>query len=102
MQLRRHSNQLRKFFAIVQIKKKTSFFGYAILRCCKRGNKNLRKLTEHSELNNFTNMVAKIDIDALKISEQMMLKIGEKLRTASLNSKVTGSHKKFFFLTKIR
>ena len=43
-------------------------------------------------------MVVIIDIDALKIGEQvknkMRLKIGKKLRTASLNSKFTGSNKK--------
>ena len=41
-------------------------------------------------------MAAKIDIDALKIftkSEQMRLNIGKKLKTASLNSKFTGSKK---------
>ena len=41
-------------------------------------------------------MVAKIDIDALKLKknqEQMILKIGKKLKTASLNSRVTGSKK---------
>ena len=45
-------------------------------------------------------MVAKIDIDALKIYEQMTLKITKKLRTASLNSKfteLTGSYKKAHF-----
>ena len=40
-------------------------------------------------------MVAKIDIDALKIflkiEEQTRLKIGKELKTASLNSTVTGS-----------
>ena len=43
-------------------------------------------------------MVVKIDIDALKIfflnQEQMKLKIGKKLKTASLNFRVTGSKKK--------
>ena len=41
-------------------------------------------------------MVAKIDIDALKFKknqEQMMPKIGKKLKTASLNSRVAGSKK---------
>ena len=32
--------------------------------------KRLLKLTKHSELNNFTNMVAKIDIDALKFKSK--------------------------------
>ena len=39
-------------------------------------------------------MAAKIDIDALKIftkSKQMRLNIGKKLKTASLNSRFTGS-----------
>ena len=41
-------------------------------------------------------MVAKIDIDALKVKknqEQMRLKIGKKLKTASLNSRFTSSKK---------
>ena len=39
-------------------------------------------------------MPAKIDIDALKFlqsQEQMRLNIGKKLKTASLNSRFTGS-----------
>ena len=43
-------------------------------------------------------MVAKIDVDAVKLYEQnwkqMMLKIGKKLKTTSHNSKFTGSFKK--------
>ena len=39
-------------------------------------------------------MVAMIDMDALKIFEQIRLKIDKRLRTASLNSKFTGSYKK--------
>ena len=42
-------------------------------------------------------MPVEIDIDALKIftkSEQMRLNIGKKLKTASLNSRFTGSKKK--------
>ena len=41
-------------------------------------------------------MAAKFDIDApklLKNQEQMWLKIGKKLKTASLNSRYTGSRK---------
>ena len=41
-------------------------------------------------------MVAKIDNDTLNFflnQEQMMLKIGKKLNTADLNSRVTGSKK---------
>ena len=41
-------------------------------------------------------MPAEIDIDALKIlqnQEQMRLNIGKKLKTASLNSRFTGSKK---------
>ena len=36
-------------------------------------------------------MVAMIDIDALKILEQMRLKIDKKISTASLNPKFKGS-----------
>ena len=42
-------------------------------------------------------MPAKIDIDALKFlqnQEQMIMNIGKKLKTASLNSRFTGSEKK--------
>ena len=42
----------------------------------KAGKKSLLKLTEHSELNSFTNMAAEIDIDALKIQEQIKTKCG--------------------------
>ena len=55
------------------------------------------KQTEQSELNSVSNMTAKIDIDALKIlqnQEQMRLNIVKKLKTASLNSRFTGSKKK--------
>ena len=37
-------------------------------------------------------MITKIDVDVLKILEQMILKMGKKLRTANLNSKFTGSY----------
>ena len=57
----------------------------------KAGKKGLLKLTEHSKLNSFTTLVAEIDVDALKILEQMRLKIWKRLGTASLNSKFTGS-----------
>ena len=56
-------------------------------------------MTEHSELISFTNIVARINIDALKIL--MRLKIGKKLRTASLNTKFTGSYKKKSVLRQI-
>ena len=45
-------------------------------------------------------MPVEIDIDALKIftkSEQMRLNIGKKLKTASLNSRFTGSKKEVYF-----
>ena len=56
---------LRKILTIVQIEKKTLLFAFAILRCCNKNSKKKRnlKLKEHSELNNFANMVAEIDID---------------------------------------
>ena len=41
-------------------------------------------------------MVAKIEINALNLKkdqEQMILKIGKKIKTASLNSRVTGFKK---------
>ena len=56
--------------------------------------KRLLKISKHWEINSFANMVAKIDIDAFKISEQMRLKISKKLRTAGLNSNFNGSYKK--------
>ena len=40
-------------------------------------------------------MVFKMDIDHLKIQEQMRLKIGLKLITANLNSKSTDRKKKY-------
>ena len=45
-------------------------------------------------------MPAKIDIDVLKIlqnQEQMRLNIGKKLKTASFNSRFTGSKKEEYF-----
>ena len=52
----------------------------------------------HWELNSFTNMVAKTDVDApqnLRTNKkQMKLKIGKKVRTASLNLKFPRSYKK--------
>ena len=58
----------------------------------KVGKKPSLKQTEQLEFNSVTNMVAKIDINALKINkkknqEQMSLKRGKKLKTTSLNSK---------------
>ena len=47
-------------------------------------------------------MAAEIDIDALKISKKsrkMRLKIGKKLKTASLSSRFTGSEKEECTLT---
>ena len=38
-------------------------------------------------------MITKIDVDILKVKEQMIIKMGKKLRTASLDSKFTGSDK---------
>ena len=49
-------------------------------------------------------MPAKIDIDALQIlqnQEQVRLKIGKKLNTASLNSRFTGSKKEECTLTRL-
>ena len=40
--------------------------------------KRLLKLTKHSELRSFANMVAKSDIDVLKIKEQINFKLGWK------------------------
>ena len=61
-----------------------------------RRKKNLYSGEENRKLNAVANKVAKIDIDALKIrknQEQMILKISKKLKTGSLNSRVTGSKK---------
>ena len=55
--LLRTRKAIEKTLADVQIK--DHFFAYAVLRSCK---KCLLKLTENSDLNIFTNMVAKINI----------------------------------------
>ena len=48
--------------------KKNSLFRFRNFAMLKKQQKqHLLKLTKPSELNNFANMVAKIDIDALKI-----------------------------------
>ena len=79
-----------KFRLLFKVKK-TRFCNFTMLQ--KQQKKCLLK-TEHSELNSCMNMVAKLGIDALKIYEQMRLKIGKNLRTASLNLKFSGSYKK--------
>ena len=60
-------------------------------------DKSLYSGEDIRKLDTVANMVAKIDIDALKLQkknqEQMILKIGKKLTTASLNSRVTGAKK---------
>ena len=50
--------------------KKSRFFGFAILRCCKSSIKVLLKQTEHWKLDNFTNMVAESEIEALKFKNK--------------------------------
>ena len=59
------------------------------MQCCKAEN-SLYSGEENRILNTVANMVAKIDIDVLKIfflnQKQMRLKISKKLKTASLNS----------------
>ena len=45
-------------------------------------------------LNSCTNVVAKINIRVFKIEEQLRLKFGKKLQTASLNLIFIGSYKK--------
>ena len=70
---------LRKLSAFVQIAKNSLFCFCNFTMLAKAGKKNLLKLTEHSELNSFTNMAAEIDIDALKIQEQIKTKCGWKL-----------------------
>ena len=52
----------------------------------KAAKKHLLKLTKHLKLSSFTNMITKIDVNDLQILEQMRLKVGKKLRTASFNS----------------
>ena len=57
---------------------------------------------EKRKLNTVANMVAKIDIDAPKLKKKSKTndtKIGKKLKTASLNSRVTGSKKEQFTST---
>ena len=62
--LRKH---LRKLWAVIQIEKKLAFWFYNFTMLPKAEKKRLLKLAEHSELNSFKNVVAEIDIDALKI-----------------------------------
>ena len=60
----------KKFWLLFKLKK-TRLYAFAILRCRKSSKKKLfLKLTEHSKPNSFTNMVAKIDIDALKFTNK--------------------------------
>ena len=56
---------MKKFFEVVQIEKKNSLLQF--YDAAKAAKKHLSKLTEHSELSNFTYMVAEKDIDAFKI-----------------------------------
>ena len=56
--------QLRNFLPVVHLVKSSLFY----LQCCKQ--KLLLKQTEHWELNSFANMVAKIDIKALKFKNK--------------------------------
>ena len=58
------------------------------------------KQTELSELNSVSNMPAEIDIDAFKIftkSRTNETEYWKKLKTASLNSRFTGSKKEVYF-----
>ena len=58
----------KQLLAVVQIEKKNRFYDFAILRCLqKQEKKRSLKLTEHSELNRFTNMVAEIYFNDFKI-----------------------------------
>ena len=82
------SAQLENILVVFQVEK-ARFFAFAKLRCWKSIKKGFLQQTEHWELNSFTNIVAKIGVDALKIYEQVRLKIGKKLSTVSLNSKFT-------------
>ena len=52
---------------LVQIEEKLAFTLLQLYDAAKQQKKRLLKLIKHSESNSFTNMVAKIDIDALKI-----------------------------------
>ena len=45
-------------------------------------------------LNSYTNVFAKINIRVFKIEEQLRLKFGKKIRTASLDLIFIGSYKK--------
>ena len=81
--------QLRKFLTVAQIEK-TSFLLLQLY--AKAAKQRLLNLTNHSKP--FYNMITKTDDDDLKISEQMRLKMGYKLKAASLNSKFTDSYKK--------
>ena len=52
--------QLRKILAVVQNEKKITFSLSQFCNAAKAAEKRLFKQTEHPQLNNFTNMVAKI------------------------------------------
>ena len=54
-----------------------NFFGSRLKKVCLKAEKKpLFELTEHWKLNTVANMVAKIDIDALKIKENIKNKRG--------------------------
>ena len=53
-------------------------------------------------LNSFTNVVAKINIRVFKIYEQLRLKFGKKLQTASLKGGESSSQFQWFTIAKIK
>ena len=56
-----------KMFAAAQIQKQLAFSLWQFYDVARAAKKRLLKLTENSEQNSFTNMIAKIDVEALRI-----------------------------------
>ena len=56
-----------KFSAVVQAEKKRAFLLLQLYNAAKAAKTPLLEQTEHKELSSFANMVAKNDINALKI-----------------------------------
>ena len=62
-----------------------------------------RRLLKHDKafkIKQFTNVIIKIDVDNLKINEQIKLKPGKKIKNSHFDSKFTGSLYKKYNLSK--
>ena len=81
---------LKNFFALFEMK----ILAFSLFLHYDAANTARKAFTQADRIlgiKQFTHIVTRIDIDALKILEQMKVKIGKKLRTANFNSKFTGS-----------